>query len=362
MPTTTISTISNQAALTCYQNELLALNDEKGYLATIENLAEQGEHQQDAQQYKDKLNAAILAIGNSIQQYNNANIAKAKPRQKTEDKIGTVVKISIGFWWSILLGIGIIIQETVKVAAPILAVFLFPLNFALEGLRSIWSLYQTARDGNAAQRKTVLGTNSVRLLSLIAAATVMTLAITNPFALPVIFIGITGSGLYKTVATILQTKKLIKATKSELDEAQAQIQGFKEINSNDPKVVLKLIRLDAKEKRLQEQFTRLQVKHSELNRELMFNLLGVAAVGLLLAATLFPPAAVVLASTGMLLFASTIIASVLTNVLTSPPVRNAVKELWQAIKSLFGATDSSGRAPAPSNSVTQAPAFATTET
>ena len=352
MPTTTtISAITNQAELQRYNDEYSALEDEHQNLSTIEQGGVQAEHQRNAHEYGDELTTEMTAIDNRRIQYNKAKIAKATPRQKAEDAVGAVANTSVGLGWSVLLGVGIILKETVQVAAPVLTVFLFPLHFALEGLRSIWEFYQTARDSAAAHRKTLLGSNIVHIMALIAAATVTALAITNPFALPVIFLGLTGAGLYKTVATIMQTRKAIKAAENELIVAQSQSKALKDLNSNDKKVQFMLIRLEAKENRLKEQLTHLQAKRSELRRGLVFNLIAIAAVGLLLAAALFPPAAIALAGVGMLLFASTVIAGVLT----SPAVRNAVKRLWKGIKGLFGASDND--APEPENAAAPSQAF-----
>ena len=40
-----------------------------------------------------------------------------------------VVNPVMGMGWTMLLGIGVILQETVKVTTPLLSAFLFPLNF-----------------------------------------------------------------------------------------------------------------------------------------------------------------------------------------------------------------------------------------
>lgn len=342
MPKSTITNIATKATLARFEAELLALNLEQLNLVEIEQHKQHSEDQQAANNYtnnyKNELITEIQEIESRIQHYKKVTEIKAKPRQKRETTASNVIDFGLGLGWSTLLGVGIILQETVKVTAAVLGAFLFPLHFVFDGIRSIWSLYQTARDSDAAQRKTLLGANIVHILGLIAAATVTVLAVTNPFALPVIFVGLTGAGLYNNAYVLHQTSKSIKVAEDTLAEVQTQIKTLKDLSKDDKEIQFKISRLNAKESRLKEQLTHLQAKRFELRRELVLNSLGMVSVSLLLASAVltivFPPAAVALATVSMLLFASIAIVGALT----SPPVRNAVKQLWKGIKNLFGAS------------------------
>lgn len=328
--TTTISTISTKPTLNdLYLEEIEAATKELAHLETL------GINDQ----YTAELTNNIAALQLRTRQYETAERIKTDKLRKAAQKISDVINPTVGLAWNLLLGVGIILQETVAVTAPILGAFLFPLNYALDGLRSIVNLYQTARDSAAAHRKTVLGTNVVHILALVAASAVIGLAITNPFALPVIFLGITGAGMYKSSYALLQTRKSIEASEKELHDTQIAIGTLKGVKNLEEKDKLHLANLQAKENRLTKQLTHLKAERSELRRQSEFNSLGMVAVGLLLASAvitlIFPPAAAALAGVGMLLFASTVIASVLS----SPPVIAKIKQAGRWIAGLFGAKE-----------------------
>ena len=327
MPT---SSITNQKEMELYQAELNASTTEDKLLMRNTNPSTE------SKQYHQALFNKMNELNSKIEEYTLAINAQKKPRQKTEGQVEKIITPTLGLGWSFLFGVGIILKETVKLTTAILTPFLFPLHFTLDGIRSIWTLYRTARDKAAAQRKTLLGTNIIHIMGLIAASIVTALAITNPFALPVIFMGITAAGMYKNGYVLHQTKKLISITEKELLETKAEIKTLSELSEQTNEIKLKIARLQTQEIRLTAQLSHLKTKRFELSRERIFNSIGVFAVGLLLASAVltivFPPAAALVSMAGMLLFASAVIGGVLT----SPPVINNLKQIGQWISGLFG--------------------------
>ena len=340
----TLTAILTEEQLKQYETELTAASTKKNNYNTNNTNNNNSEL---ALKITNQLTEDIKALESKINQYNNAIKAQKLPRNRKERNISAVINPLLGLGWPTLLSIGIILQETVKVTTSVLSTFLFPLHFTLEGIRSIWSLYRTARDSDLAHRKTIFGTNFVHILGLIAAATVTALAVTNPFALPVIFIGLNGAGLYRNAYILRQTNQSIQSAEKALVETSAKIKAHTEsifvLNPDDPTPDTKLNALlaseEAKSKRLTTQLTNLKAQRFELRREMVFNSLGMVAVGLFLASAvltvIFPPAAAGLTAVGMMFFAGTALA----NILTSPPVRNKAKQIGTWVKGLFSSKD-----------------------
>ena len=231
-----------------------------------------------------------------------------------------VVNPVMGMGWTMLLGIGVILQETVKVTTPLLSAFLFPLNFVIDGLRNIWELYRNLKNQNLPQRKTLIGTNIIHIAALIAASIVIALVITNPFALPIIFLGINATTLYKNNYVLSQTNALIRRTKTENASVEEEIRKL----SGNPKAEAQIHYLKAKQDRINVQLNRLYGQRFELHRQNLFTSMALVSVSVLLTSAIltlvFPPLAPLVATAGMLFFASTIIS----NILTSPPVRQKI--------------------------------------
>jgi uncharacterized protein (DUF2062 family) len=331
-----ITTISNTQELALYQTELAATQDEQNKLLASLKESQKNPDPVAIQEYAP-LRARINDINDPIAAL-RAQIARFEEQQapKNQRPVENTLHAGVGMGWTILLGVGVILQETVAVTTRVLSTFLFPLHFVIDGLHSIWDLYRNIRDKHQAQRKTLIGANIGHISALIAAATVVALAVTNPFALPIIFLGINGIGLYKNKVILSATNQLIEDTKLELRDINTKIETL----GSAVAVLLKptdlaahavnramIDTLEATKMRLEHQLTQLDAKKSELRRGIAFNGLALVAVGLLLSSAVlsivFPPAAAVVAMAGMLLFATTI----LTNVLTSPPVRGAFKRL-----------------------------------
>ena len=330
-----ITTISNTQELALYQTELAATQDEQNKLLAY--LEQSEENPAPAATQNSPLRTRINDINEPIAAL-RAQIARFEEQQspKNQRPIENTLHAGVGMGWTVLLGVGVILQETIAVTTRVLSTFLFPLHFVIDGLHNIWDLYRNLRDKHQAQRKTLIGANIGHISALIAAATVVALAVTNPFALPIVFLGINGIGLYKNKVILSATNQLIEDTRLELRDIDTKIKTL----GSAVAVLLQptdlaahavnramIDTLEATKERLMQQLTQLDAKKSELRRGIVFNGLALAAVGLLLSSAVlsivFPPAAAVVAMAGMLLFAATI----LTSVLTSPPVRSAINRL-----------------------------------
>ena len=132
---------------------------------------------------------------------------------------------------------------------------------------------------------------------------------------------------------LYQTNALIRKTKDEKASVEEQIQ---KLNGN-PGDAAQINYLKAKQARLNAQLNRLYNQRFELRRQNLFTSMALASVGVLLTSAVltlvFPPLAPLVATAGMLFFASTIIS----NVLTSPSVR---QKITQFIDWVMGAEES----------------------
>ena len=198
--------------------------------------------------------------------------------------------------WAILLGTGIILQENLPIAAKVISPFLLPINFTIEGLEKIWDSYRLLRDKDAPQRSARLGTNILQIAALVAAAFVVALSVTNPIVLPIIF-------MVMNIATLVKNLKLLQ----HYQVAAAQILP--------PKI---------------SELADLKTKQAAIQRQLFFNSSAILAVGLLLTGAVltfvFPPAAAMVTFVGFMLFASTILAAVLTSPLFSKKLKPSLVE------------------------------------
>ena len=269
----------------------------------------------------------------------------AKPREEAIEQKG--VTPVLRRLWHVLLGIGIFLQETLPIATTVVKSFLFPLHFALDGLRSIWDIYRLARDKRAAHREVKLGANIFNVAGLGVASVLVGLAVTNPFALPGVFLGLVGASIVKDSYLLSQNKKALADVKTEKTAVEAEIRAIKrgiDIATLDGQSeatmhqaqTLRLTRLEAKSKRIDQQLTTLRAERTELRRGMVFHVLSMVAVGLLLSAAVlaltFPPVAIAVMGAGLMLFAAVSI----TNVLTSPPAVAKMKEGWAWFKRKVG--------------------------
>jgi hypothetical protein len=292
---------------------------------------------------KDKnLDQEESRLRQAIAAYQKKSNTHSREDQLEQYFVKPVMRLS----WTALFSAGIFIKENIAITAQVLANFLFPVHFAIDGARVIWDIYRTARDKTMPQRKTTLMTHLLTLGGLITASALVGLAITNPFALPITFLGIVGTGLYKEAYSLHQTRKAIATTKQEKQETQREISELKRTitilkkTNNAPQIDMlrkRIKKYEAKTQRLDSQLTSFRNKRSDLTRGIFFQSVSTVSVGLLITSAVlsivFPPVAAVIASAGLMLFAGTAIASVMTNL----PVVEKLKQAANWFKGLFRA-------------------------
>jgi len=203
---------------TAIRREINAL-DEKLLTGDLSQKSELEERKSQLEKCHESRSACFALIETEIAEFNK------KAESKTAQAEKNVITPFMRRWWPVSFGLGLILQQTVDVSAAILGKLLLPINFAIDGLRSIWDFYHTWRDKTLAQRKTKLTTLAFNIAALIAASIVFGLAVTNPFALPSIFMGIilmgvyqSGYSRYETASLISEEIKMIQSLEQNRDE------------------------------------------------------------------------------------------------------------------------------------------------
>ncbi len=264
-----IIAINNQAELICYKAELTAVKAELNlYDLNTDEVFFAGHPAAvgSAGDYSSQLNAAHdLLVGMVTTFTSNTERLKKQPIEETIDHY--LVTPTMRLAWTVMLGVGLIIQETVLLAATLVKSVLFPVHFAVDGVRSLWDLRRIWNDKNSANRHLHLSATGFNILGLAIAATLVGLAVSNPFALPVVFFGIVGAGLAKNSYLYRQNKAAIKALKVEEQVVNEEIGELNGKNNNTINAARRTT-LTAKKKRIGRQLTTLHEQRMELRRTL----------------------------------------------------------------------------------------------
>jgi hypothetical protein len=196
------------------------------------------------------------------------------------------------------------IGEMLSKTSKIIGLVLFPIHFAIDGLRSLWTLYNLSREKMIGRNARVLAT-IVNFVAIGGAAVVTALAIANPFLIPAIFMVVMAAGIFKCVSESRQLSKAIKIEKATIEKLSQEIDELKkDLTKPNP---VKMNRLAAQLARHESQREQLAEQRFHARRELVFTAVSTAAVVMLIVGVIFPPVALA----GLFLFAAAGIVNVI---------------------------------------------------
>jgi hypothetical protein len=293
-------------------------------------------------EYKDELELISLNLAKYTEQVTAAN---SKTLAIENNLVTPAAKIA----WPFLLGVGLILKEGVIATAKILSKVLFPLHFAVDGLRSAWDIVVAYRNKKMQQRKTVIATHAINLAGIVAAAAVVGSAVVAPLALPIIFAGLSIAGFYRTASGLSKSKAILKETKYELanvcnylNSVKSELEvekNLKKVRPNEANKIEELnceiTFLESKQKRLKIQLDSQETTRQQAAKGLALDAVGIVAISALIVGAVltlaFPPVAAALATAGLVTFAAVSIV----NAVTSPAFIAKAKNTFNKFKNFL---------------------------